>query len=103
MHLKKIKIGEFLCSIFVLKMEVKSNVLSILCFIISRKIKTQLKCKKKKICAVHREGAMTDQSYQKWSVKFQAGAFSMDGAPQSGRSVEADVNQNEALTETNKC
>ena len=46
---------------------------------------------------------MTDQSYQKWSVKFQAGAFSMDGAPQSGRSVEADVNQNEALTETNKC
>lgn len=68
-----------------------------------KKGKNNWNAKKKKICAVHREGAMTDQSYQKWSVKFQAGAFSMDGAPQSGRSVEADVNQNEALTETNKC
>ena len=57
----------------------------------------------KKICAVYGEGSMTDQSYQKWSVKFRAGAFSLDGAPWSGRSVELDVNQNEALTENNKC
>jgi len=57
----------------------------------------------KKTCAVYGEGSMTDQSYQKWSVKFRAGAFSMDGAPRSGRSVEVDVNQNEALTENNKC
>ena len=29
----------------------------------------QLKCKKK-ICAVYREGAVTDQMSQKWFVKF---------------------------------
>ena len=26
--------------------------------------------KKKKICAVYREGAVTDQTYQKWFAKF---------------------------------
>ena len=30
----------------------------------------QLKCKKKKICAVYWKGAVTDQMYQKWFVKF---------------------------------
>ena len=32
----------------------------------------------KKICAVYREGAVTDSMYQKWSVKFCAGDFSLD-------------------------
>ena len=32
------------------------------------KVKTQLK--QKKICAVYGEGAMTDQTCQKWFVKF---------------------------------
>ena len=30
----------------------------------------------KKICAVYREGAMTDQTCQKWFVKFHAEDFS---------------------------
>ena len=38
-------------------------------FITSRKVKTQLKCKKE-ICAVYEEGAVTDQTCQKWFVKF---------------------------------
>ena len=50
----------------------------------------QLKCKK--ICAVYGEGAVTDRMYQKWFSKFCAGDFSLDNAPQSGRSVEVDSN-----------
>ena len=45
------------------------NTFSMLCFNISRKVKVQLKCKKK-ICAVYGEGAVTDQTCQKWFVKF---------------------------------
>ena len=40
-----------------------------LCFIISRKVKTQLKCKKT-ICAVYRKGTVIDRTFQKWFVKF---------------------------------
>ena len=71
-----------------------------LCFIISRKVKTQLKCKKK-ICAVHGEGAVTDQMCQKWFVKFCAGDFSLDDAPWSDRPVKVDQNQIETLIESN--
>ena len=40
----------------------------------------------KKTCAVYGEGAATDQTCQKWFVKFRAGDFSPDGdAPWSGR------------------
>ena len=46
------------------------NIFGALCFIISRKVKTQLKMQKKKICAVYGEGAVTDQTCQKWFVKF---------------------------------
>ena len=43
----------------------------VLCFIISRTVKMQLKRKKKKkICAVYREGAVTTQTCQKWFVSF---------------------------------
>ena len=31
------------------------------------------------------EGAVTDQMCQKWFVKFHAGDFSLDNAPQLGR------------------
>ena len=72
-----------------------------LCSIISRKVKTQLK-RKKKICAVCGEGAMTDQTCQKWFVKFHAGDFLLDDAPQSGRQVEVDRDQIETLIENNK-
>ena len=44
----------------------------------------------KKICAVYGEGAVTDRTCQKWFLKFRAGDFSLDNAPQSGRTVEVD-------------
>ena len=48
-----------------LKKKEKSHIFDVLCFIFSRKVKTQLKCKKK-ICAVYGEGAVTDRTCQKW-------------------------------------
>ena len=36
----------------------------------------------KKICLEYGEGAVTDQMYQKWFVKFHIGDFSLDNAPQ---------------------
>ena len=47
-----------------------------------KKGKMQLKWKKK-ICAVYGDGAVTDQTCQKWFVKFRAGDFSLDNAPWS--------------------
>ena len=62
------------------------------------------KCKNKaemqtKICAVYGEGTVTDQTCQKWFVKFCAGGFSLDDAPWSGRSVELDSDQIKTLSE----
>ena len=37
--------------------------------------------KKKKICAVYEEGAVTGQMYQKWFAKFGAGDFLLDDTP----------------------
>ena len=73
-------------------------------FIVSRKVKTQLKCKrkKKKICAVYGEGAVTDWTCQTWFAKFCAGDFSLDNAPRSGRPVEVDSDQIETLIENNQ-
>ena len=48
------------------------------------------------------EGAVTDQMCQKWFVKFCAGDFLLDDAPQSGRPVEVDSNQTETLIENNQ-
>ena len=56
----------------------------------------------KKICAVYGEGAMTDQTYEKWFAKFCAGHFSLDNAPQSGRPAEVDRDQIETLIENNQ-
>ena len=36
------------------------------------------------------EGAVAERMCQKWFPKFCAGDFSLDNAPQSGRSVEVD-------------
>ena len=41
----------------------------------------------KKTCAVYGEGAVTDETCQKWLAKFCAGDFSLDDAPQLGRPV----------------
>ena len=58
----------------------------------------------KLICAVYGEDAVTDQTCQKWSVKFFAGDFSLDDAEISlGRPVAVDGNQIETLTENNQC
>ena len=63
----------------------------------SRKVKTQ-----KKIHAVYGEGAVTDQTCQKWSAKFHAGDISLDDALWSGRPVEVNGDQIEALIENNQ-
>ena len=39
---------------------------------------------------------------QKWFAKFQAGDFSLDDAPRSGRPVEVDSDQIETLIENNQ-
>ena len=56
---------------------------------------------KKKMCAVYREGAAEDQMCQKWFLKFSAGDFSLDKAPQLGRPV--DSFQIETLIKNNQC
>ena len=62
----------------------------------------QLKCKKKKICAVYGEGAVTDRMCQKWFVKFCAGDLSLDNAPWSGRPAEIGSHQIKTLIENNQ-
>ena len=57
----------------------------------------------KKICAVYGDGAVTDQTCQKWFAEFRAGDFSLDGAPWSGRPAEVDSNQVETLIDNNQC
>ena len=58
----------FCVAILILKMEKICNIFGILCFIISRKVKTQLK--QKKICVVYGQGAVTDLTCQKLFAKF---------------------------------
>ena len=62
----------FCAAILILKMEEEYNIFGVFCFIMSRKIKTQLfwNAKKKKICTVFGEDAVTDLMCQKWFVKF---------------------------------
>ena len=67
-----------------------------LCFIISRKVKTQTQ---KGICSVYGEGAGTDRMCQKWFGKFHVADFSLDDAPWLGRPVEVDSDQIETLIE----
>ena len=47
------------------------------------------------------EGAVIDQAYLKWFVKFHTGNFSLDDVPLSARPVEVDSNQIETLIENN--
>ena len=56
----------------------------------------------KKICAVYGEGAVTDQTCQKWFAKLRAGDFSLDDAPRLGRPVEVDTDQIETLIENSQ-
>ena len=79
----------------------ENNIFDILCFTISRKVKSQLKCKEK-ICAVYGHGAVTDQTCPKWFAKFRARDFSLDDSPESGRLVEAGSDQIKTLTGNNQ-
>ena len=56
----------------------------------------------KNICAMYREGAVTDQMCQKWFAKLRAGDFSLDDAPRLGRPAEVDSDQIETLIENNQ-
>ena len=51
----------------------------------------------KKICAVYREGTVTDQMCPEGIAKFCAGDFSLHDAPCLGRHVEVDSDQIETL------
>ena len=44
--------------------------------------------KKKKICEMYGEGAVTDYTCQKWFAKFLAGDFSLDNSPWLSTPVE---------------
>ena len=55
-----------------------------------------------KIGAVYGEGAMTDQTCQKWFAKLHAGDFLLDDAPRSGRAGEVDSNQIKTFIENNQ-
>ena len=50
---------------------------------------------------LHREGAATDQMYQKWFAKFYNGDFSLDNAPHLGRPIEIYSDQTETLRTIN--
>ena len=56
---------------------------------------------RKKICAVY-EGAVNNQTCQKWFAKFCAGNFWLGDAPQLGRPVEVNSNQIETLIENDQ-
>ena len=61
---KAYQLVNFWVAILILIMEEESNIFSVLCFIISRNIKTHLK-QKRKICAVYGEDAVTNWTCQK--------------------------------------
>ena len=102
MHLKTfIKIAVFCVSMLILKMVGKSNIFGILCFIISTKVKMQLKHTQKRCVQCMGKGRYCNWSNVSKVVceVFHAETFSFNKAPQLGRSVEVDSNQIETLTE----
>ena len=59
------------------------------------------KKKRQNVCPLYGEGAVTDETCQKWFTKFHAGAFTLDSTLWSGRVV--DGNPIKTLTENNQC
>ena len=47
------------------------------------------------------EGAVIDQTWQKWFAKLCAGDFLLEDAPKLGRAVEVDSDQTETLIKNN--
>ena len=90
MHLKKdlTKTGEFLCSHFNIEEKEKKQHFQHTTLYYFKKGKDATETQEK-ICAVYGEGAVTDGTCQKWSVKFRAGDFSLDDATLSGRQLKS--------------
>ena len=97
---KIIKNGEFLCSHFNNEDGKIHNIFDILCFIISRKVKRQLKHKIKDVCSVWR-GCCDWQNVSTVVCEVPCGDFSLDDAPRSGGPVEAD-SETETLIDNNQ-
>ena len=85
---------DFCAAILLLKMEENTQHFR---SIISRKA-TEMQ---NTICAVY-EGAVNNQTCQKWFAKFCAGNFWLGDAPQLGRPVEVNSNQIETLIENDQ-
>ena len=76
------------------------NIFSMLCFIISSKVKMQLKCKKKDLRSIWRR-CCDWMNVSGVICKFCAGDFFLD-APWSGRPAEVNSNQINTLIENNQ-
>ena len=100
---KNIKIGEFLCGHFNIEDGRKYTTFWHIMFYYFKKGKNSTETQKK-ICAVHGEGAVTDQTCQKCFAKFCAGDSSLDNdAPWLGRTHEVDSDQIKTLIESSPC
>ena len=55
----------------------------------------------KKVCALYREGVVTDPTCQKWFAKFRTRDFLLDDASWQGRPGETDNDQLETLRTSN--
>ena len=95
----KSKLVNFYVAILTLKMEEKQHFQHMLYHFKKGKNTTKMQ---KKICAVYGEGAVIDQTCQRWFAKFYAGDFLLDSAPWSGRPVEVDSDQIETFIENNQ-
>ena len=96
------KLVNFCVAVLILKMEENTQRFwrIILYYFKKGKNTTEIQ---KKVCAVYGKTLdVSDQTCQKWFVKFCPGDFSLDDTPQSGRPVEVDSDQIETLVENNQ-
>ena len=77
----------FCVAILILKMEEKKQHFQHIVLYYFKKGKNATETHRK-ICAVYGDGAVTDQTCQKWFTKFRAGDFSLDDAPWLGIPVK---------------
>ena len=89
----------FCVAILILKVEEKKQHFQHIMLYYFKKGKNATETQKN-ICAVYGEGAVTDQTCQKWFVKFRAGDFLLDNATLSSRQLKLIVI--ETLIENNQ-
>ena len=102
MHLKNIKIGEFLCGHFTVEDGGESNIFGILCFIISRKVKCNWNTKKD-LCSVWRRCCDWSNVSKVVNWRIHAGDFLLDDSSRLGRPVEVHSDQIETFIENSWC